>query len=95
MAKTDMVQYIGGATRRKITVQQFKDGAGIEATQDLKWDWSNKKLVPVTDMNQETLDYLMDEHPREFRVVKAAEAKEELQREQPAVSGQGAPPVTG
>lgn len=94
VAKTDMLQYVGGATRRSISIQEFKDGAGITATKDLVWDWNNKHMVPVGDMNTETLDYLMEEHPRDFRVVKAAEAKEELQRESVVVTGQGVPPVT-
>jgi hypothetical protein len=93
VAKTDLVQYIGGATRRSISIQEFKDGAGITATKDLVWDWKNKMCVPVGDMNEETLDYLMDEHNREFQVIKPKDAPTEEMNES-AVTGQGAPPVT-
>ncbi len=76
-AQGDLIVYTGGATTRSISVQEFKDGAGIDAPNDLVWNHQNKKRVPFSEMNQTVLDYLFEEHPTEFKLVKAAEAKEQ------------------
>lgn len=76
-AQTDLIVYTGGATTRKISVDEFKEGAGITAPNDLVWGRQNRKRVPFSELNQEVLDYLLEEHPTEFKVVPAKVAKAE------------------
>ncbi len=94
-AQTDLIVYVGGATTRSISVKEFKEGAGSTAPKDLVWNRQNKKRVSFSDMDQTVLDYLLEEHPNEFKVVKAAEAKEQDahddQRTTPALGGVAPP----
>jgi hypothetical protein len=92
-AQSDLIVYTGGATTRKISVAQFKEGAGIDAPKDLVWSRQNKKRVPFSDMDQTVLDYLLEEHPAEFKVVKAAEAKAQDEKVGVATSNATVPPI--
>lgn len=94
-AQSDLIVYIGGATVRSISVQEFKDGAGITAPNDLVWNWQNKKRVPFSQMNQEVLDHLMEQHPGEFKLVKAKEVPADDDTAPVAPVGGGVAPPRG
>jgi hypothetical protein len=75
MNKTDVLVYTGGATTRKMSAADW-EGVGIKQA-DVVWNWKNKKRVEVKDLSDEAIDFLIENHPTEFRVVKAAEVKEQ------------------
>lgn len=92
-AQTDLIVYVGGATTRKISVQEFKDGAGVTAPNDLVWNRQNKHRVPFSEMDQGVLDYLLEEHPAEFKVMKAAEVKARDEHDDAILSNATVPPT--
>lgn len=67
MKKTDPVVYIGGATRRKITKENW-EGAGIKGQDGLVWNVLNNKRCKVEDLTSEALEFLLVNHPGEFVV---------------------------
>lgn len=91
MKKTDPFVYIGGATRRRITKEQW-EAAGVKGQEEVTWDVRNGKRCKVGDLTPEALDFLLLNHPGEFivgeptteKMLDAIEAKRQLEEQQAA-----------
>lgn len=67
---TKFVQFMGGASVREITRQQWAN-AGVQNQQDAHWTISNRHLLPLEHFSDAALDVLMMDG--KFRVVTADE----------------------
>lgn len=71
--KSDQVVYIGGATSRRITTEQWK-AAGVTGQETLTWNKSlNGNRCAVGELSSEALDFLLQNHSREFVVAAEGE----------------------
>ncbi len=74
--KSDQVVYIGGATSRRITTDQWK-AAGIDGQETVSWSKPlNGNRCKVGDLSSEALDLLLNSHGREFVIAKDGEKAE-------------------
>jgi hypothetical protein len=63
--KSDMLTYVGGATVREITGEQFK-AAGVDNQDTVQFTPGNRS-IKVGDMTREAVELLL-QSPEEFRI---------------------------
>lgn len=94
MKQTDVLVYTGGARRRTISVEEFK-AVNVTAENDLEFTRPHGLRVKVGDAGKEVVEYLLEAHGNEFKLLDADTAKEQDEAPVPpgtAPVGNGNPP---
>lgn len=76
---SDVLVYIGGATVRRITSDQWA-AAGITGQGTITWSKASNRRCKVGDLTPEAFELLMENHSNEFRVLESNEVDQNTGR---------------